>query len=147
MWIILVIVISGIIYGIARLADRRAGKDWFFGPLIVFGIFFTVIFSVLFIVSIEDAIELEVFYDTNASVYEATSAALYEGIEGSGEGELLDAPNLMQVQGYADVLKAQRDTVVEYNKDLKIHRFWQDNWASGFMYRNVPDRLEYLSLD
>ena len=166
MWILVIILVATIIAGIVYAAKKitLAGRDpvtactasrprvdaletllWLSVVLMFIG---TIVFVSLGGVSIGTAIKLEVFYDGNNLVYSDATGAIREGVNVQvGDAVLFDAASLMQVEGYAKAVTDQRDSVVRYNSDLKAHRFWQDNWAFGFMFRNVPDRLDYLTLD
>lgn len=88
------------------------------------------------------------FYDNNAEIYTEAVKAVKEGVQRSDNGILfIEGANLKQISHYSETVNRLRAEVVEYNRGVQRHRFWQDSFWFGSIWKDLPDRLQPLEVD
>lgn len=122
-------------------------KNTFLTLEISMSVFSFVALLCLIFSSISSALYLDNFYDTNAAVYEQAVEAIHTGVPPDVSKNLVEGPNLMQVDKYGQVVIDMRDAVVDYNGSLKSHLYWQDHFVTNWVYKNVSDSTTFINVE
>ena len=136
--------------------EKEKKKDDIFinasvGAIITFVVLFC--FSIILLPSIilsniGTVNRLESFYDANARVYIEATNILRNGVpQAQQPSTLFETPNFKQIEYYQRVVVEMRDEVVSYNKNLKTHLYWQNNWYFGSFIKDVRGELAYITID
>lgn len=111
-------------------------KDSMFGflVLLVIGTFIlTGTSGLMALNTVNTARNLESFYYDNAILFQEATAEIKEGVEPSSrEGYMFfDSARMNHISVYAGQVQEYQKNAVNYNKDLRYHRFWEKHLVFG----------------
>jgi len=89
----------------------------------------------------------EAFYNNNAAIYEEAVEALEKGVPQDTSDSLIEGPNFKQIEAYKQTVIDKRDAIIDHNKSLKSHRYWEDSFWFGIFWKDVPESIDYIGVE
>lgn len=143
-WVLIGVFLVGFIY----FAFFEKFEDS--GPAVlslVLAVVFFLIYMITFSVSVSNNAELRAFAEQNRQVYAEVAEltrVMVAGNQSSQSVGLVDGKSWEQVKIAGDRLKELRDSIAQYNRELRSKREYASHWYLRMWIAEPPAELEYM---